>query len=79
MSDLGWQDWIIQPSSFTLYYCKGSCSQTSMRAAVEGGNTYEALLQVKTATASLSLFNIIFCDVCEYCLIYAWRGWRGDT
>lgn len=50
-----------------------------MRAAVEGGNTYEALLQVKTATASLSLFNIIFCDVCEYCLIYAWRGWRGDT
>ncbi|KAF2352748.1 Transforming growth factor-beta C-terminal [Trinorchestia longiramus] len=53
-SDLGWDDWIIQPSGFTMYFCRGSCAQPSLADALGGGNSYSSLLQRILLTDELS-------------------------
>ncbi|XP_046642070.1 bone morphogenetic protein 2-like [Daphnia pulicaria] len=41
--DVGWDDWIVAPSGFHAFYCRGSCR--TMTAPASSANTHASLLQ----------------------------------
>lgn len=42
--DVGWDDWILAPSGFHAFYCRGSCR--TFTAAASSANTHASVLQV---------------------------------
>ncbi|XP_042231740.1 inhibin beta A chain-like [Homarus americanus] len=46
VEEMGWDDWWVQPQSFTFYYCHGACQSTAASANAEGISRYNNLLQM---------------------------------
>ncbi|KAL7644874.1 UNVERIFIED_CONTAM: hypothetical protein RMT77_004691 [Armadillidium vulgare] len=44
-TEFGWNNWILQPAGFTMYFCRGSCSYITTATTVRAGNSYRGLLQ----------------------------------
>ncbi|KAK3874326.1 hypothetical protein Pcinc_020714, partial [Petrolisthes cinctipes] len=45
VSDLGWDNWFIQPQAFTFYYCRGTCNAAfNLARTLDYTSTKEALM-----------------------------------
>lgn len=45
VSEMGWDDWLVHPQSFTFYYCHGTCRPSVASATAPGVSRYSNLLQ----------------------------------
>ncbi|PSN47866.1 hypothetical protein C0J52_01260 [Blattella germanica] len=50
-ADLGWDEWILQPSGYHAYFCHGSC--TSAVAITHSGAYYNSFIQVSVVGSRL--------------------------
>nr|XP_053655926.1 inhibin beta B chain-like [Cherax quadricarinatus] len=46
VTEMGWQDWMIHPRSFTFYYCHGACAVSIQSANAPGTSRYSNTLQM---------------------------------
>lgn len=44
VQDLGWDDWIIKPSGYHAYFCKGTCA--SIAAVALAGSHHQNFITV---------------------------------
>lgn len=42
--DIGWSDWILHPSGYHAYFCRGSCSTAA--SLTTGGSSYNNVIRV---------------------------------
>lgn len=54
--DIGWSDWILHPSGYHAYFCRGSCS--SAASLTISGSPYNNVIRVGI------LFYLLFCSWC---------------
>jgi TGF-beta receptor len=50
-ADIGWDEWILQPTGYHAYFCRGSC--TNAASITQSGAHHSSLIQV-----SRSVHNI---------------------
>lgn len=48
--DIGWSDWILHPSGYHAYFCRGSCS--SAASLTVSGSAYNNVIRVSTTRLS---------------------------
>ena len=56
--DIGWDDWILSPSGFDAFYCRGSC--TTATAALSSVSRHANILQVGSKVDFFSFFVLDF-------------------
>lgn len=54
-ADIGWDDWILYPSGYDAYFCRGSC--TSAASVTLSGAHYSSLVRVCFVQSLFSINN----------------------
>lgn len=63
-AEIGWDDWIIQPSGYNAYFCKGSC--TTAASLTLSANQHNSILQVVVVL-------LLVASVCRQLPIFSFR------
>lgn len=65
-AEIGWDDWILHPSGYDAYFCRGSCA--SAATITLSGSHYNTVVRV--SIYCYFLFSAL-CSVCMYCVFIA--------
>lgn len=61
-ADIGWNDWIILPSGYNAYFCKGSCATAASLTLT--GSQHNLLIQVRLRSKNIYIHilkKLLFC------------------
>ncbi|XP_065339765.1 inhibin beta chain-like [Cloeon dipterum] len=60
-SDIGWDKWVLQPTSYDAFFCRGSCS--TVASVAHSGSVHSTLIQ-RAASSSLAKDKVDLAPCC---------------